>query len=57
MNRTCWSLKKNLQEKSNHSASTKIGLRNIRDRYLLTSKKDIHITKPQDRFIVKMPML
>ncbi|MFD1163996.1 sensor histidine kinase [Sphingobacterium daejeonense] len=47
----------NLQEKSNHSASTKIGLRNIRDRYLLTSKKDIHITKSQDRFIVKMPML
>ncbi|WP_185217972.1 sensor histidine kinase [Sphingobacterium mizutaii] len=47
----------NLQEKENKSSSTKVGLKNIRERYLLTSKKDIQIIKSEEKFTVKLPIL
>ncbi|WP_313191048.1 sensor histidine kinase [Sphingobacterium sp.] len=47
----------NLQERENTSYSTKVGLKNIRERYLLTSKKDIQIIKSEEKFTVKLPIL
>lgn len=47
----------NLQEKENKTSSTKVGLKNIRDRYLLISKKDIQIMRSEEKFTVKLPIL
>lgn len=47
----------NLQEKENKTPSTKVGLRNIRERYQLTSKKEIEVIKTMEKFVVKLPIL
>ena len=46
-----------LQPKSTHLPSTKLGLKNIKDRYVLISDKEIRITKTDCRFTVQIPLL
>lgn len=47
----------NLQEKNNRPSSTGVGLKNIIDRHALITKKQVHIIKNTDFFIVKLPLL
>ncbi len=46
-----------IQTKSTQLPTTKLGLKNIKKRYALIAKKSISITKDQERFIVKLPLL
>ena len=50
-------IENNLKQKASSSGSTQIGLRNIQERYHLTSNRDIQVTKTLEKFIVKLPML
>lgn len=47
----------NLQEKKGKLESTKIGLKNIIDRYSLLTKIPVEIVKDDQNFIVKLPIL
>lgn len=47
----------NLQRKAQPEASTRLGLRNIADRYLLTTGKNIVVTEGQDFFTVQLPLI
>lgn len=47
----------NLQRKDPGELSTHLGLRNIADRYLLTTGKEITVTEGQDFFTVQLPLI
>ncbi len=47
----------NLQQKTAHIVSNKIGLENIRKRYELLCRKKMIVEKTQNEFIVKLPVL
>lgn len=47
----------NLQEKSTPYQSTRIGLKNIVDRYALLTKEPVEIIKTDDKFTVSLPLL
>ncbi|SFZ92226.1 Histidine kinase [Flaviramulus basaltis] len=47
----------NLQPKMTTETTTKKGLENIRNRYLILSGKNIEVIKSKDNFIVKVPLL
>ncbi|MBC8109982.1 MAG: hypothetical protein H7Y04_02875 [Verrucomicrobia bacterium] len=46
-----------MQEKKIFEKSTKVGLENIRNRYLLLTDKPMEIIKNADFFRVKIPLL
>ena len=47
----------NLQPKMTTESTTRKGLENIRNRYLILSGKNIEVIKSKDTFIVKVPLL
>ncbi len=47
----------NLKEKSNLGHSTKVGLKNIKERYSLITKRAVEIENDQGEFKVKIPLL
>lgn len=47
----------NLQEKKIKHNSSKIGLRNITERYKLLTNRPVEIIKSEDSFVVKLPIL
>jgi len=47
----------NLQPKMNKINSTKVGLKNINERYLLVSNKSLEIVKTSHSFTVKLPII
>ena len=46
-----------IRKKEFQSGTSGIGLKNLKERYRLITKKDIHIYKENDEFIVKVPIL
>jgi sensor histidine kinase YesM len=46
-----------IRKKEFQSSTSGIGLKNLKERYQLITKKDIHIYKENDEFIVKVPIL
>lgn len=50
-------IKNNLQPKKQEQTSTKIGLENIKSRYLLLTKKDVEVIVTHQHFIVVLPLV
>jgi sensor histidine kinase YesM len=46
-----------IRKKEFQAGSSRIGLKNLKERYQLIMKKDIHIYNENDEFIVELPIL
>lgn len=47
----------NLQEKQDREASTQVGLKNIKSRYMFLTEEPVEVIKTSDSFTVKLPLL
>jgi|GEM_PF-133182 len=50
-------IENNLQRKSKQTTSTKVGLKNIQNRYQLLSNREVKIEETEEKFTVKIPLL
>jgi len=46
-----------VRQKNLRKASSKIGLQNLKERYMLTTNKEISIEETETDFIVRLPVL